>query len=141
VLHLMKLAVGIRDTADLAAWQATRARQAPPLRHRTRNFPRRAAEIIAGGSIYWIISGAMVVRQRVVDIVEDRWEDGSKCAALILDPALVAVNARVVKPFQGWRYLAPADAPADVAAPAGRMRGVQALPEDMARELRSLCLI
>ena len=77
MLNLMKLAVGVRDIAHLAELQAARAAILPPLRHRTRSFPRRAAEILEGGSMYWVIAGAMVVRQPILDIIEDRRDDGT----------------------------------------------------------------
>ena len=140
MLHLMKLSVGSRDVAGLQAWQQARAVDEPPLRHRTRNRPRRAIEIVGGGSIYWVIAGWMLVRQRVTDIVDDRWEDGSACAGLILDPALVAVEARPVAAFQGWRYLDAAAAPPDIAA-GGATHMDPNLPEEMRRQLRLLCLI
>ena len=140
MLHLAKLSVGTRDIADLRAWQAERHVAAPPLRHRTRNRPRRAAEIVDGGSIYWVIAGAMLVRQRIADIIEDRWEDGTACAGLLLHGELVPVAARVVKPFQGWRYLEPADAPLDLGA--GREAiGEAALPAALRHELQLLCLL
>ncbi|MBU6497901.1 MAG: DUF1489 family protein, partial [Rhodospirillales bacterium] len=116
MLHLTKLAVGIRDIAHLREVQAARAASDPPLRHRTRNFPRRAAEIIEGGSMYWVVAGAMLVRQRIADIIEDRWDDGSACAGLVLDPTLVPLAGRPTRPFQGWRYLEAAAAPPDLAA-------------------------
>jgi len=140
MLHLMKLAVGVRDIAHLAELQTERARRLPPLRHRTRSFPRRAAEIIDGGSMYWVVAGAMVVRQRVVDIIEDTRDDGRLCTAFLLDPKLVPVAARLLKPFQGWRYLPAADAPPDLTAARGK-RGGAALPPDLQRALRELCLI
>ncbi len=140
MLHLMKLAVGVRDPAHLRVLQAERAARTPPLRHRTRNFPRRAAEVIGGGSIYWVIAGFLSVRQPILDIVADCREDGSACAALILDPELVALAGRSVKPFQGWRYLASADAPPDLAA-LTPTRGETALPPALRQELRALCLL
>jgi len=140
MLHIAKLAVGIRDIAHLREVQARRAAQAPPLRHHTRNFPRRAAEITGGGSIYWVIAGAMLVRQRVLDVVEDRWDDESRCAGLVLDPTLVPVEGRPTKAFQGWRYLAQADAPADVSVH-GPVCGADGLPEELRRHLQVLCLI
>ena len=94
-----------------------RAKVAPPLRHRTRNFPKRADEILDGGSIYWVVNRVVSVRQRIEDIVEAKQRDGTRCTDLVLHPALVPVRGRVMKPFQGWRYLAPADAPPDEAAP------------------------
>lgn len=140
MLHIAKLAVGIRDITHLREVQTRRAAQTPPLRHHTRSFPRRAAEIIGGGSIYWVIAGAMLVRQRVLDVVEDRWDDETRCAGLVLDPTLVPVEGRPTKAFQGWRYLAQADAPADVSAQ-GPACGADGLPEELRRQLQVLCLI
>ena len=144
MLHLMKLAVGVRDIDHLRSLQAERAARMPPLRHRTRNFPRRAAEVTDGGSIYWVVAGFMAVRQPVLDVIEDHWDDGSACAALILDPGLVPLAGRPVKPFQGWRYLAAGDAPPDLAAlrpGADEAIGVAALPPALRRELQVLCLL
>jgi hypothetical protein len=128
----------VRDIAHLAELQSVRDAREPPLRHRTRNKPKRADEICAGGSIYWVIAGVLQARQRVTAILEDQWEDGSRCAGLVLDQALVRVQARAIKPFQGWRYLAPADAPADV--PEAGVAG-DALPDDMRLALARLALL
>jgi len=64
MLHIMKLAVGARDVADMRRWQAQRASDDPPLRHKTRNFPRRAPEIVGGGSMFWVVAGVLTVRLR-----------------------------------------------------------------------------
>jgi hypothetical protein len=140
LIHLIKLAVGVRDFAHLAEIQAARALRDPPLRHQTRNMPKRAAEIRDGGSIYWVINRAVQARQRITDIIPDSWDDGSKCAGLVLDPTLVRVAARAVKPFQGWRYLAPADAPVDLAA-VGNVSGIDELPEAVRLALTHLALL
>jgi hypothetical protein len=140
MLHLTKLAVGVRDIDQLREWQAERAERNPPLRHRTRSFPRRHHEVIDGGSMYWVINGCMLVRQRIVDIIDDRRDDGSVCAGLVLDPALVQLAGRPTKPFQGWRYLQPDAAPPDLAL-SPRARGEDALPPALQRELRVLCLL
>jgi hypothetical protein len=140
MLHIIKLAVGAKDIDDLRGWQAERALVAPPLRHRTRNAPKRREEVLDGGSLYWVVSGALLVRQRIVDIIEDVREDGSACAALVLDPVLVPLAGRAMRPFQGWRYLDPADAPPDLAE-AGRIAGLEVMPAAMQRELRALCLL
>ena len=140
MLHLAKLAVGILDIAHLRRVQAGRMAAAPPLRHLTRSFPRRAAEIVDGGSIYWVIGGAMLVRQRVLDVIEDQRDDATRCAGLVLDPALAQVEGRPVKAFQGWRYLAAADAPADVTAQR-EGAGADEMPAGLQRELRALCLL
>ena len=138
MLHLCKLAVGVRDVAHLRELQSARAQDEPPLRHRTRNFPRRATEIAGQGSLYWVVKGAMVVRQPVLEIREDVWDDGRSCAALVLDPALVPVSGRLVKAFQGWRYLEHADAPDDLSPGAD---GGDGLPEPLRMKLRELCLL
>ncbi len=138
MIHIIKLAVGVRDVAHLAAIQAARAAADPPLRHQTRNAPKRAEEITAGGSIYWVISGVLLVRQRILDLITDHWDDGSKCCGLVLDPELVRVAARPVKAFQGWRYLNPADAPADLA---GSTTADDAMPDEMRRALAALALL
>ena len=140
MLHILKLAVGIRDIAHLRAVQAARLAGNPPLRHQTRSFPRRAAEVIDGGSIYWVISGSILVRQRIVAIEAERWDDGTACAGLHLDPELVAVAGRPTRPFQGWRYLEAEAAPPDL-ADVGEAGGVEALPEAMRRELQALGLL
>ncbi len=140
MIHLVKLAVGVKDPGHLAEIQRRRAVADPPLRHQTRSFPKRAAELTDGGSIYWVITGAVLVRQRVLDVTEDVWDDGTRCTGLVLDPTLVRVEARPMKPFQGWRYLAPDDAPADL--PEGvRTSGIEDLPPALRRDLRALALL
>lgn len=139
-LHLIKLSVGPKDVAELAAIQTRRAALDPPLRHQTRSFPKRAAEVITGGSIYWVVAGWVQVRQRILDIREEAWDDGSRCAGLVLDPELVPVAARPQKPFQGWRYLAAEAAPPDLSAPT-TAEGQDALPAALRAELRALGLL
>ncbi len=140
-LHLIKLSVGPKDLPSLAEIQARRAVADPPLRHQTRSFPRRAAEILTGGSIYWVIAGWLQARQRILDIREESWEDGTSCAGLVLDPVLVPLVARQQKPFQGWRYLAPEAAPPDLATGGPAAQGLEALPPKLRDELRALGLI
>ena len=132
--------LGVRDTAHLRELQAARLAETGRLRHRTRNFPRRREEILDGGSMYWVIGGSMLARQPVTDIVEDAWDDGSACAGLVLDPTLIPLEGRPTKPFQGWRYLAASDAPADRASFV-KILGLDTLPPAMRRELQALCLI
>jgi hypothetical protein len=140
MLHLTKLAVGVRDIEHLRELQTERAGKNPPLRHRTRSFPRRHHEVIDGGSIYWVINGSMLARQRVVDIIEDQRDDGTACTAFVLDPALVPLAGRPTKPFQGWRYLRPDEAPRDLLL-GPRAKGEDALPPALRHELQVLCLL
>jgi hypothetical protein len=140
MLHLTKLAVGVRDTDHLRELQAARMRDNALLRHRTRNFPRRHLEVVDGGSMYWVIAGTMMARQRITDIVEDHRDDMTPCTGLILDPEIVPLAGRPTRPFQGWRYLDPDAAPADMPA-LGAIGGLDSLPAALRYELRALCLI
>ena len=69
-LHLIKLCVGADSLADLREWMAARMaeakRRGAPLRHAhvTRMAPKRAADILDGGSLYWVIKGQIGARQR-----------------------------------------------------------------------------
>ena len=137
-VHLVKLCVGVRDIAHLAALSAEEAKADPPLRHKTRNRPKRAGEIIAGGSLYWVIGGLILVRQRILDITPDISDDGTPCTALVLDPELVRVEARPMRAFQGWRYLKPEDAPPDLTNSNGSSEN---MPEEMRRALAALGLL
>ena len=136
-LHLIKLSVGAASLDHLRQWQKQHGAALPPLRHRTRNFPRRADEILDGGSIYWVINRLVTARQRVTGIAEGTRDDGTRCTDLFLDPVLVSVQPRMTKPFQGWRYLPHEDVPRDV------VRGEMdvELPEALRRELAALALI
>lgn len=142
-VHLRKLAVGVNDLSELAARQAERSRElrmgGEPalLRHLTRHTPRRAEELLNGGSLYWVIKGFIRVRQRIVGIEAVIAGEKPRCA-LLLDPELIATEPRPSRPFQGWRYLAAGEAPAD--APPGAP-GEAAMPAPMVTELRELGLL
>ncbi|MCR8546765.1 DUF1489 domain-containing protein [Salipiger sp. P9] len=114
--HLIKLSVGTESVESLAAWQATRAAQTGdglPC-HVTRMFPRREAEVLNGGSIYWVFQGLVQCRQRILRLDRVTGSDGIDRCAIVLDPALIRVAPAPRRPFQGWRYLAPQDAPPDL---------------------------
>jgi hypothetical protein len=140
MLHLTKLAVGVRDADHLRELQGERIRTHARLWHRTRSFPRRHAEVVDGGSMYWVIAGTMLARQRIVDIIEDQRDDLTPCTSLILDPELVSLVGRPTRPFQGWRYLEPDAAPPDMPA-FGTILGLDQLPATLRHELRALCLL
>lgn len=136
-LHLQKLSVGTEDVEDLAAWQATRRAQAPDglPRHVTRMWPKRAEELLDGGSIYWVIKGVILCRQRILRLDPYEDADGVVRCALTFDPALVRVAATPRRPFQGWRYLKPGDAPRDLSA---REAAEEQLPVELARSLAEI---
>ena len=143
-VHLIKLAVGVESVDHLAALQSGRLAEAraqarePVLRHITRSRPQRAGEVVDGGSLYWVIKRIIQVRQRIVDVQSAAKADGRPACALVLDPDLVRIRPRAHRPFQGWRYLRPEDGPPDGHTGSG---GVDALPSEMAQELRRLGLL
>ena len=137
MLHIAKLAVGVASVEHLGVLQSERMAREPPLRHRTRHAPRRRAELLVGGSLYWVVTGSMCVRQLILDVAEDRFEDGSPAAAFILQPRLVRTVMRPTRPFQGWRYLGEGAAPADLAD----SPGLGDFPPRLHAELHALCLI
>lgn len=144
VVHLLKLCVGADSIEDLQAWQAAkaaeRARNADPRpRHVTRMWPRRADELTGGGSLFWVIRGLIAVRQPIEALVPAPGADGITRCAIVLSPRLIRVVPRPHRPFQGWRYLPAADAPADL--PPGMAEDGAPLPAELARALSALGVI
>ena len=137
---MIKLAVGPKDVAAMAAGQAARAAAPGGLRHLTRMEPKRAEEILDGGSLYWVVAGVLRVRQRILAIEPAKRLDGTPATALVLEPGLVPVQPRAMKPFQGWRYLEAASAPPDIAGMAAA-EGVEALPPELREALLRLGLL
>ncbi len=143
-VHLVKLCVGCNSVSDLKDWikqrlkeKRKRGEKAEHI-HRTRMMPKRAAELIDGGSLYWVIRGEIACRQPIRDVRAFRDKEGVSQCALVLDPKVVLTLPRPYRAFQGWRYLALQDAPRDLekAAP-----GAAAMPEKLRRELRELGLM
>jgi len=135
-LHLLKLAVGVDDIDHLRRLRAIRAAERGGDWVYTRNRPRRAADVLDGGSIYWVVRGQIRVRQRVTGFRSERDADGRRYCLIEVDPGLVPTLSRSCRAFQGWRYL-----PADVAPPDRLVAGEEPPPERMLAELRALGLI
>jgi len=141
-LHLLKLCVGIGTLSDLAAWQTkclkdrVRLKQKPELVQDTRNMPKRRAELLDGGSLYWVIKGWICARQSLLDLRQITREGVTQCG-LVLDPELVPVQLRPCRAFQGWRYLEAKDAPPDQTQASTEAE----LPEELKRELSALGLL
>lgn len=143
-VHLLKLCVGVETVQDLRDWQAERLRnllragKTAELCHRTRQSPRRRDEILDGGSLYWVVKGIVAVRQRILDLRADTKDDGTPCCGIVLDPKIFGTRSRKRRAFQGWRYLAAADAPRDTL----RLDGAEdEMPHAMREDLRELRLI
>ena len=140
-LNLIKLCVGVDSVQELAAWQKGRLRELKKkkrplvLMHVTRQTPKRAEELLDGGSLYWVVKGQIAVRQRLLAL-KPVVRQGVPCCGLVYDPELIATVRRHRDPFQGWRYLDPKDAPPD----ARDLKGLN-LPEALKIELAELGLL
>ena len=143
-LHLIKLAVGCDSVKELKDWVTERMQTAKkkglPLHHIhiTRMTPKRDEELLAGGSLYWVIRGEIAAREKIIAIEPFRDRDGIGRCRLVMQPKVIAVRPRPMRPFQGWRYLPHSDIPPDFGA-AGT--GLAAMPEPLRRELRELGLL
>ena len=141
-LHLLKLSVGSESLKHLGAWQKKRlqdleaAGKKPELIHVTRHTPKRADEVLDGGSIYWVIKGWIVARQRLLELRPIR-SDGVPHCGLVYDKKVIPVQWRQHRAFQGWRYLSAKDAPPD----RDSRSNDDDLPESLRQELAALGLL
>ncbi|MFN3822612.1 MAG: DUF1489 family protein [Pseudorhodobacter sp.] len=138
-LHLLKLCVGADSVEDLEGWQQGQRHRWPDEAavHVTRMWPKREGELLSGGSLYWVIKGVVLARQRLMRLEEVIGADGIRRCALVLDRQVIRTEAAARRPFQGWRYLPGTEAPRDL--PKGRERE-SVLPEDLARALAEIGL-
>lgn len=138
-INLLKLCVGADSVEDLTDWQESQRHRWPPGRavHITRMWPKREDEVLAGGSLYWVIKGVILARQRIVGLERVEGTDGIQRCALVLDAEVIRTEPAPRRPFQGWRYLDPAESPRDL--PKGRDRE-DPLPEPLARALAEIGL-
>ena len=143
-LHLVKLCVGCDSVADLEDWIGQKLKdkkkrgQKPEHIHTTRMVPKRADELTAGGSLYWVVRGQIACRERILAIRPFTDKDGIRRCRVVLDGKVVLVEPRPRSAFQGWRYLEAKDAPRDLSRAAP---GATKMPEQMRRELRELGLL
>lgn len=144
-LHLIKLCVGCDSVKDLKDWvseriQAAKKKRLPPHHiHVTRMTPKRIEELLAGGSLYWVIRGEIAAREKLIAIEPFRDRDGIGRCRLVMQPRVIAVSPRPMRAFQGWRYFTEDAAPPDLGKRTAA--SVAAMPEPMRRELRDLGLL
>jgi hypothetical protein len=138
MINLLKLCVGAESVEDLVDWQRSQRPHWPKGQaiHVTRMWPRREAEVLEG-SLYWVIKGVILCRQRITDLQEVNLGDGIPRCALILDQEVIRTEAAPRRPFQGWRYLDPKDSPRDL--PKGRATD-DPLPPGLAQALAEIGL-
>jgi hypothetical protein len=143
-LHLVKLCVGATSIEDLAAWQKQNRRRKTRdgkacVYHPTYQSPKRQAELLDGGSLYWVMRGIILVRQTLVGLKEGTKDDGTPCCHILLAPPLIPVRPTPRRAFQGWRYLDADDAPADLKS--GKRDQIAVMPAEMRKRLADLGLI
>jgi hypothetical protein len=138
-VHILKLCVGAEAVDDLIDWQRSRAALNPDglPRHVTRMWPRRADEVLEGGSLYWVFKGLVLARQRILRLEEVVGGDGILRCGLVLDPEVIRTEPQPRRPFQGWRYLDPSDAPRDLPE---RREGDDPLPPELSAALADIGL-
>jgi hypothetical protein len=138
-LHLLKLAVGVEHLDDLKARQARFVNAAGNYQHVTRMFPKREAELLDGGSMYWVMKRLVSVRQTILALHRETDSDGRSFCLIELAPEYVLVAQQRKRPFQGWRYLKPEDAPQDLTSSDGYID--PDMPPDMRAELSRIGLL
>lgn len=142
-IHLIKLCVGCESPEELETWISRRLEErrqrgeAVEQYHVTRMIPRRSEDLLDGGSLYWVIKGMVQCRQRLIDIRPFLDSEGVSRCRLVLEPVVVRTEWQPRRPFQGWRYLNPEDAPADLPSSPENSE----LPDDLRRELTELGLL
>jgi hypothetical protein len=131
-LNISKVAVGCASLDALRARQEAR-RSGGMVPIVTRFRPKRADELI-GGSIFWILQHRITARQTILGFAE---REDDRRTIIQLDPELVPVRPQPKRAHQGWRYLPPQDAPADMSDGDSCVM----LPPQLAQTLAALALI
>lgn len=143
-LNIVKLCVGCDSVEDLEEWIAFRLeekrRAGEPAEqcHTTRMVPSRAAEIVDGGSLYWVIKGSVQCRQHITAIRPFRDSEGIGRCHLVLDTEVIRTERQPRRAFQGWRYLETKDAPADLGKAGAALLE---MPPTLRQELAELGLL
>ena len=131
-LHMIKLCVGCDTVEDLIAWHEGEGGVRRPWTMHTRQTPKRAAEMLDGGSLYRVFKGVILCRQPILKITTVGEGPNARCE-VTLDPKIVRVAPTPRRAFQGWRYLEPKDAPEDLS-----QEPDAEIPTELARQLREL---
>jgi hypothetical protein len=131
-VHLIKLCVGCDTVEELEAWRAKSAAAEAPWILRTRQTPKRATELVDGGSLFRVYKGQILSRQTIL-AVRTVGEGVTARCEITLAEQVVRVLPTPRRAFQGWRYLALADAPPDLATALSAD-----VPPELTRRLREI---
>lgn len=142
-INLVKLCVGVDSLEQLRSYRSDQSARAALqgaddlTTHVTRMWPKRQDALLNGGSLYWVIKGVILARQKIIRLEERFGTDGIRRCGIIMGPDVIATQAANRRPFQGWRYLQPDDAPPDLA----QARELDdELPEEMSLALAAIGL-
>ncbi|MCC7268570.1 MAG: DUF1489 domain-containing protein [Caulobacteraceae bacterium] len=128
-LHMIKLCVGCDTVQDLVDWHASGHDE---WIMRTRQTPKRAAELMDGGSLYRVFKGMILCRQRI-ELIETVGEGVNARCEVTVSPEIVLTVPTPRRAFQGWRYLQQREAPPDLST-----YDNDAAPPELARQLREI---
>ena len=139
-IHLVKLCVGAARVEDLEAWQQARSNGRADFqpRHVTRMWPKRAGALLNGGSLYWVFKGQILARQKILRLDEVIGDDGIRRCGIVMQRQVIRTRPAPRRAFQGWRYLAPQDAPPDLPESRG---GDDTLPPALSSELAAIGIL
>lgn len=130
---MIKLCVGCDTVEELLEWRQGHDDAAAPWIMRTRQTPKRAAELVDGGSLYRVYKGFVLSRQRILAVNTVGEGVQARCE-VTLDEDVVLTAPTPRRAFQGWRYLLDHEAPPDM----GPAHLGESMPTDLARQLREL---
>ncbi len=139
-VNLIKLCVGVKDLDQLSNWQSQKGYDyngQMAVNHITRNFPKRGDELLDSGSLYWIIKGSVLARNKIIGLEEVINAEGKKYCSIVLSTPFIVTEPKQHRPFQGWRYYTPDRVPQDIIT-GGKHDD---LPQEMLMELQKLGLL
>ena len=77
-------------------------------------WPKQESELLDGGSLYWVFKGLILARQEILYLEKVIGADQIKRCGIVLSNKIIKTNPKPKRPFQGWRYLRPDQAPNDI---------------------------
>ena len=122
MIHMVKLSVGVASLVELESYRDERAHLwgadygEDVHVHRTRMMPKRREEMEGKSSVYWVIGGSIVCRQPILRLQPYTDAEGKDYCDIIMSRDMIRTIPYPKRPFQGWRYLRPEDAPPDLGA-------------------------
>lgn len=140
-IHIIKLVAGMESLEDFAELQKSQrfdyhGEQANVIW--TRNKPKRADELVNGGSAYRVIKNRICCRQRILGFEEAQDPIKGKMTLIIVASEIMQTLSKPKRPFQGWRYLKPEVVPRDKGV---FLPGAERPPEELEKDLRAAGLL